>query len=698
MIRSRAVPLVLAFGLLAAAALPVAAQSGRVVAIGDIHGAYDPLASILRTARLIDGDGRWIGGDSVLVQVGDFLDRGSEVFEVMDLLMRLQAEAPRHGGDVIVVLGNHEAMNLLGVLRDVSPETYAGLVTPESVARREALLEAAGELYLRTHDGELPPDFEESWREKHPPGYLEYRELLSPEGRYGGWLRTLPIAVKLGDTFFIHAGVSPDMKFRDAETLTATVYEDLDALDRYRKLLADHGLILPVTDYRGLVATAGILATNRFGRRAYGDPARAGAAAFEFDDATRREIRKASKAFLNRREDWTLTDLYGPLWFRGFTKWGKREGARNVKTLRRVLGVEHFVAGHTPVRDRSIHQRFEGAVFLTDTGMLSAHYQGGRPAVLERSDERWSALYLDRREWLAGPRLAGWRGSDGELLPWQSDDEVLDFLTTAEVVSSTVVTGGTSRTLKLLLEKDGARAHAAFRTVDLRKERVDLGGKVIFGFHDSYRYEVAAYELSRLLDLDSIPPVVMREIDGEQGSLQLWMEKTMTERDRRLTETTPPDSSQWYGQLQAMRIFDRLIYNFDRNLGNILIDDDWKVWMIDHTRSFRLSNDVPEIKTVTQCERDLWLQLKELDGDEVRDRLEPYVSAKHVRMLMKRRDKVLERIEWLIGEYGEDAVIFSIEEPTRNEIRLMADLETFLQDLPDSSAVPAELRTETTSQ
>ena len=113
-----------------------AGQVPRVVAIGDIHGNFNGLTGILRQCRLIDEYDRWIGGGTILVQTGDMLDRGAHVRPVMDLLMRLQDEAPRAGGKVLVLLGNHEVMNLVSFVRDVNPAAYANFTDAESVARQ----------------------------------------------------------------------------------------------------------------------------------------------------------------------------------------------------------------------------------------------------------------------------------------------------------------------------------------------------------------------------------------------------------------------------------------------------------------------------------------------------------------------------------------------------------------------------------
>ena len=106
-------------------------------------------------------------------------------------------------------------------------------------------------------------------------------------------------------------------------------------------------------------------------------------------------------------------------------------------------------------------------------------------------------------------------------------------------------------------------------------------------FKDSYLFEIAAYELDKLLGLNMVPPTVERSFNGKKGSVQLWVENCMTEKDRKLKKMDPPDLAIWNTQIFQVRLFDNLLYNIDRNLGNLLIDDEWKVYMIDHSRSFK---------------------------------------------------------------------------------------------------------------
>jgi len=109
----------------------------RLVAIADVHGAYPQLVALLQSVRLIDTRLRWIGGSALLVQTGDVIDRGAQSRECLDLLMALETQAPKNGGAVIPLLGNHEVMNLMGQLGYVTPEIYRSFATQDSEKRRQ---------------------------------------------------------------------------------------------------------------------------------------------------------------------------------------------------------------------------------------------------------------------------------------------------------------------------------------------------------------------------------------------------------------------------------------------------------------------------------------------------------------------------------------------------------------------------------
>jgi len=364
--------LVLAAVLLTASA---AAAGERIVAVGDIHGSYDGLVSILQRAELIDAETHWVGGEATLVQVGDLFDRGLRVREVLDLLMRLQGEAEAAGGRVIGLLGNHEAMNLTDFFRDVNPEIYAAFADDKS-AKLQQQGYRAFKKYWRARaeaEGIGPPDFtsevEAKWMAVYPPGFLEYMNALGPDGHYGAWLRSLPVAAIIDDVLFMHGGLSPALKGMTVDEINARAAEELATYDSTRQYMIKKRMV-PAT--AGLNSMMDVYRTQD-----PPDPALAG---------------------LANADTWLIRSADGPLWFRGNAKWDEEIYTAEVAELLAGIGAQRMVGGHTVQDEGRIEVRFEGRVFLIDTGMLSSVYEGGRPSALVISDGVFTAIYSDGSE------------------------------------------------------------------------------------------------------------------------------------------------------------------------------------------------------------------------------------------------------------------------------------------------------------
>jgi len=372
---------------LSGAAPARSAEPPRVVAIGDVHGAYDPLVAILRQTGLVDHRLRWSGGDAILVQTGDMIDRGARSFEVVDLLMRLQEEAPESGGRVVVLLGNHELLNLLGDFRDVTPEILEKFVDGRSEIRRKALLEEHEAVLRRRAEalGQEPRKLDRvgefQFLSQHPAGLAEYAEAIGPEGKYGRWFRELPTIERLGDVIFVHGGLSPEMTSYDFHLINRTVRAEIATLDNARFWLLGKRLILPTADVREMIELVGEL--SELGGAATPPPAV-------------REILGLG--------DWLMVRSDGPFWFRGYAKWSEEEGHEALPKILEAFGNEYFVAGHTPQKTGSIQERFSGRVFLIDTGMLESVYRG-RPAALEIEGGKFTAVYLGEEDVIRDPQL-----------------------------------------------------------------------------------------------------------------------------------------------------------------------------------------------------------------------------------------------------------------------------------------------------
>jgi hypothetical protein len=253
-----------------------------------------------------------------------------------------------------------------------------------------------------------------------------------------------------------------------------------------------------------------------------------------------------------------------------------------------------------------------------------------------------------------------WTDPDGRPLPFRSEEELLEFLRTADVKAEKRLSGGVTFPTKLLLEKDGIRANAIFRDVNEYGSTPRFGGgRSELYFRDSFIFEPAAYELSNLLGLDNVPPVTLRKLRGENGSVQIWVENAMSELKRAKDKVAPPDAVRWNKQLQRINVFDALVYNTDRNRGNLLISPDWKIWMIDHTRAFRRNPSLQNAGALNQCERGMYERLRALDEAVVRERLKPYLSSFEMDALLKRLQLILERLEKVIAERGEEKVLYT---------------------------------------
>jgi len=362
----------------------------RVVAVGDIHGAFDEFVALMQTVELIDSELNWVGGDTVFVQTGDMTDRGPGVRQVLELVMRLQQQAPAAGGEVLVALGNHEEMNLIGEVRDVTPEIMLAFATDDSVKTRDDAYKEFESRVLRHESvwGQLSRsqkrDIKQKWIAKHPVGYVEYLRALGPDAEYGQWLRSLPLSVTVDDVLFMHAGIAPELSDWGVERLNARVTEELRAYDAYRSWLLEKKRI---TDFANLSELLQGAARETRGidwlekrDEPLGNPPPLHA---DLEDVGGERLRYQSLFYLN---DWFLNAPMGPLWFRGYARWNEYEGTSLATELVAALGVRAIVVGHTP-QISGIRARFGGRIFLIDTGMLAEVYRGTAMALEIIGDE-----------------------------------------------------------------------------------------------------------------------------------------------------------------------------------------------------------------------------------------------------------------------------------------------------------------------
>jgi hypothetical protein len=197
-----------------------------------------------------------------------------------------------------------------------------------------------------------------------------------------------------------------------------------------------------------------------------------------------------------------------------------------------------------------------------------------------------------------------------------------------------------------------------FRTVGVEERgKQGPGGKFYRLFRDDHDFECAAYELAVALGLDRVPPAVPRVLQGKDGSLQAWVENAMTETKRMEEGLRPPDLLRWARVQAEKQLFDALVNNHDRNAGNELIDRDWNVWWIDHTRAFQTEYGDERVEALRRISPELWSALRTVERAQVRTVLQPFLRPNELDALFERWDRIVLRFRTLIAEYGMENVI-----------------------------------------
>ena len=235
------------------------------------------------------------------------------------------------------------------------------------------------------------------------------------------------------------------------------------------------------------------------------------------------------------------------------------------------------------------------------------------------------------------------------------------FLRDAKVVENKPNPVGITQSRRVKLSDGETTLRAKWQTIDVFKPGVTQfaeGGSEV-DFRDCYKFEVAAYELDKLLGLDLVPPTVERAIDGEKGALQLWVEGAMTEADRKDKGLKVPDPEAWNAQIFKVRLIHQLTYDTDyNNVKNILVDPEFRVYVIDLTRAFRKFGELLAEKDLTRFSRSVLERLGTLDKPLLEQKLGRWLGRYEIEGLLKRRDKILAVAKKRVAEKGEDAVLY----------------------------------------
>ena len=235
------------------------------------------------------------------------------------------------------------------------------------------------------------------------------------------------------------------------------------------------------------------------------------------------------------------------------------------------------------------------------------------------------------------------------------------FLRTAEVVRKKGIDSGITNPDQYTLSDGTTTCRAVWKTIDEFKRGVTSleGGGVIVDFADSWKHEVAAYELDKLIGLDLVPPTVERTFGRTVGSLQMWVEGAMTEADRKQKKMAPPDPRAWNEQMYKVRLLHQLTDNTDfRNIRNVLCDPSFRVYAVDSSRAFTIYADLRAEKELVRFPRSALEALRALDRPSLEAKLGRWLTGPQIEGLLRRREKILTLAARRVQEKGEAAVLY----------------------------------------
>ncbi len=235
------------------------------------------------------------------------------------------------------------------------------------------------------------------------------------------------------------------------------------------------------------------------------------------------------------------------------------------------------------------------------------------------------------------------------------------FLKSADIVGTGDIPEGVTKPIRIFLKKGEIDGSGAWKKVK----------GVRRGFLEGWRYEIAAYEMDKLLRLNMVPPTVEREFKGEKGSLQFWMEFEMDDLERMEQNIEVPTSKlgNWEKMKYLMRAFDSLIANEDRTQQNVCYTKDWRMILIDHSRSFRSSkkftknlvygkNGIKERNLFRTLPKAFVENVKALSLDNIKKAVGPYLKDKEIKSILARKELLLSEVDEMIREKGEDKVLY----------------------------------------
>jgi len=235
------------------------------------------------------------------------------------------------------------------------------------------------------------------------------------------------------------------------------------------------------------------------------------------------------------------------------------------------------------------------------------------------------------------------------------------FLATAEVVDlEKYESKGITHPRRAILSDGGLTLRAVFKDIDTTHDREQLStGQWLLNLRDSFKHEIAAYRLDQLLGLGLVPPCVERRVEGNIGSLCLWIEGSMTEAERARAKTVPPNVAAYNDQMHDIKLFMQLTWDTDyNNVANILVGPDWKLYKVDSSRAFRQTETLRREEALTRFRRSTLQALESLTRESLDAALGPWLDKRQLEGLWTRRCRLLELARERVADQGEAAVLY----------------------------------------
>jgi hypothetical protein len=576
----------------------------KIIAVGDIHGDYDNFVKILRKAGLIDDMLHWTGGKAHLIQTGDIMDRGDNPKDVFDLIKKLEVEAEEAGGKVHMLLGNHEEMNITGIVfRNpdyVTPKQFASFLPDDFRQKRERE-------FLRqipnasSEQNEMDPSFLDTYLETKWQALKEDKDVQALyintfNSEYGRWIIDHNTVIKVNDILFSHGGISERYSQWPIQKINDILSEELN----------------------------------------------------EFRLAYKRGVKPRI-----RRQILYFPD--SPLWNRDLALKDEKTYGRVVDKILKNFRATHMIIAHTPpgspvIPEDASHEialrtRFDQKVWMIDTGISDSYY-----GILSYLRIENGQFYMS--EWRDEEIVKEETFEPSEIsLEDESREDVEYYLLTAAIVNiNRGAVPGRTAAWRIDLDDGLIRRRAMFKVVDDQRPSP---------LPDSYKYELASYALAKLLGFGKIPPTIERKIDDTLGSLQIRVENCIGLDEMQRTDITPPDPQAFSNALEEINVFENLVYNERKRLDDILIHEEtWKIYRVDFSEAFSPTPDLIPEQKIKRCSKKLFENLQELSDEVIKARLEMYLNEEEIEALLSRKVLIIKTLIKLIEEKGTKAVLF----------------------------------------